>query len=138
MPYYGNRGDPGLFGKIFKGLKKLKVGRFIGKIAAAALSGSPVTAAIRNVGSAALKAEKGRFLTRYGYRPSSPAAGAVTKVQAIKDVQGQAPQVVSVRVAAPVAARYLAARRRGARARIVGGRVKFESSYARRKRLGLI
>jgi hypothetical protein len=135
MPYYGSAGDPGLFGKIFKKLKHIKLGRFVGKVAAAALSGTPVTAAIRGVTGAALKAEKGRFLSRFGYRPSSPAPGAVTKVQAINEATGR---VQAVSVAPRIAQRFKKARRKGARARLVGGRVKYESSFARRRRLGLI
>jgi len=111
MPYYGDHfdGDPGLFGKLFKGLKKIRLGSIIGQA----------------------------VLPGLGFRPSSPAKGVVTKVAEVRAVTGSGPAgtIKTVGVAAPLAAR---ARKRKATFRVVGGRVKAESSFARRRRLGLI
>jgi hypothetical protein len=119
MPYYGDpyTGDPGLFGKIFKGLKKLKIGRFLGNVAHATTTGG--------------------VLGALGYRPASPAKGVVSKVTEIRAANATAPGGVStVKVAAPLARR---ARKARATFRVgAGGRVKAESSFARRRRLGLV
>jgi hypothetical protein len=115
MPYYGDHfdGDPGLFGKIFKG-----IGRAVKKIRLGSIIGQAV-------------------LPGLGFRPSSPAKGVVSKVAEVRAVTGTGPAgaIKTVGVAAPLAAR---ARKRKATFRVVGGRVKAESSFARRRRLGLI
>jgi hypothetical protein len=60
MPYYGDyyAGDPGLFGKIFKGLKKIRLGSIIGRA----------------------------VLPGLGFRPAAPAKGVVTKAQEVRAV----------------------------------------------------
>lgn len=65
MPYYGDHmdGDPGLFGKIFKGIKKIRLGHIIGQA----------------------------VLPGLGFRPASPAPGVVTQAQATRSVIKAAP-----------------------------------------------
>lgn len=71
MPYYGDHlaGDPGLFGKIFKGLKKIRLGSIIGHAVLPAL----------------------------GFRPASPAPGVVSAVQTVRSVAGTGVKVSAER-----------------------------------------